>query len=109
MDLRAFYQKIRQLEREIPGDQIIVVSNETPDGGRSGQVSEVPKAVGARMIVEGRARLATLEESTQYRAGVQKAMEQARRAEIVRRTPARLLSDADVEALRSALRPVKGS
>ena len=109
MDLRLFYQKVRQLEKEIPGTHVIVVSNETPDGGRSGQVSEVRKGVAAQMIVEGKARLATAEESAQYKTGVERGVEAVRRAELLGKASVRLLSDGDIEALRGALRPVKGS
>jgi len=109
VDLRAFYQKIRQLETEIPGSHAVVVSNETPDGGRAGRISEVPKALAARMIVEGKARLATAEESTRHHAGLERAVEDARRAVLLGRASERLLSDADVEALRVALKPGKGS
>ena len=48
VDLRVFYQKVRQLEKEITGNHAVVVSNETPDGGRPGQMNEVPRAVAAR-------------------------------------------------------------
>lgn len=109
MDLRLFYQKVRQLEKEIPGSYAMVVSNETPDGGRQGQTTEVPKGVAARMIVEGRARLATAEERTQHQAELARGMEAARRSALLAKAPVRLLSDSDIESLRSVLRPAKGS
>ncbi len=109
MDLRAFFQKIRQVEREIAGTHAIVVSNETSDGGRPGQVSEVAKGVAARMIVEGRARLATPDERTQYQTEMTQGVEAVKRRELVGRAQVRLLSDSDIEALRSALKPAKSS
>ncbi len=109
MDLRLFYQKVRQLEKEMTGSHAVVVSNETSDGGRPGQTAEVPKGVAARMIVEGKARLATAEECARHQAGVALAMDTAQRRELTGRTQARLLSDGDIEALRSALKPAKGS
>lgn len=62
MDLKRYYQELRKKEAEIEGKDIYVVSLETPDGGRAGVITQVPKAVGCRLIVEGRARLATAEE-----------------------------------------------
>jgi hypothetical protein len=67
MDLRAYYQKIRSLEAEMLDAYPIVVSKETADGGRSGKYSEVTRAVAAKLIVEGMARLATPEETKAYR------------------------------------------
>lgn len=109
MDLRLFYQKVRQLEKEIEGSHTVVVSSETPDGGRPGQTSEVAKGVAARMIVEGRARLATPEERAQYQAEMARGIEAAKRRDLMGRAQVRLLSDSDIESLRSALRPTKGS
>ncbi len=66
MDLRVFYQKMRKIEQEITGDHPVVVSLETPDGGKPGIRTEVTRENAARMIVEGRCRLATKSEMTEY-------------------------------------------
>src|SRR5437899_12879374 len=58
MDLKAHYQKIRELERSFEAAYPVIVSLETPDGGKAGVKTEVPPGVAARMIAEGRARLA---------------------------------------------------
>jgi hypothetical protein len=58
MDLRAYYQKIRKIEADIPEAVVMIVSRETRDGGRAGIKSEVHRAVAARMIAEGTAELA---------------------------------------------------
>jgi len=68
MDLRNFYQKIRQTEAEIGPEHVVVMSLETPDGGKPGSRTEVARLLAARLIVEGRARLATAEEAEDYRA-----------------------------------------
>jgi hypothetical protein len=67
MDLRAYYQKIRDVERELLDEFPVVVSNQTPDGGKCGLKTEVTRRIAAKMIAEGRARLATLEETTEFR------------------------------------------
>lgn len=66
MDLRVFYQKLRNLEQEIATDHVVVVSLETADGGKPGVRTEVSRENAARMIVEGRCRLATKSETTEY-------------------------------------------
>ena len=107
MDLTAFFRKIRQLEKEIAGDYAVVVSNETPDGGISGRTANVPRTLAARMVVEGKARLATPEESARHHSEMARASEEGRKRELLGRAQVRLLSDGDIEALRSALKPAK--
>jgi len=107
VDLTVFYRKIRQIEKEIEGDHAVVVSSETPDGGVSGRTANVPKAIAARLVVEGKARLATAEESERHHRETTQAIEAGRRRELLGRAQVRLLSDGDIEALRSALKPAK--
>lgn len=57
MDLRAFYQRIRQLESEIREPFVRVVSKSTPDGGKAGIKTDVSRRVAARLVVEGKAEL----------------------------------------------------
>jgi hypothetical protein len=67
MDLRVFYQKIRSIEKEIVPMFVVVVSLDTPEGGKAGALTEVRRDVAAKLIVEGRARLANTEESDEFR------------------------------------------
>jgi hypothetical protein len=66
MDLRMFYQKMRKVEQEITEAHVVVVSLETPDGGKPGIKTEVSRENASRMIVEGRARLASKTEAAEY-------------------------------------------
>jgi hypothetical protein len=66
MDLRQFFRKIRDVEAGIAEQFPLVASLETGDGGKSGVLSEVPRYQAARMIVEGKARLASEEEKQIY-------------------------------------------
>jgi hypothetical protein len=68
MDLRAYYQKIRKIEADVPGPAAVVVSRETPDGGRAGVKTEVPRGLAARLVAEEKADLATPEEAEEFRA-----------------------------------------
>ena len=67
MDLRNYYQKIREVEAKIPGAYALVVSLATPDGGKAGLVTEAPRRLAAKMIVDGTARPATEGECKQFR------------------------------------------
>jgi hypothetical protein len=66
MDLRGYYQKIKEIESKIADLFTVVVSLETPDGGKPGTHTEVSRTLAARMIVEGVARLATPEEKAAF-------------------------------------------
>jgi hypothetical protein len=67
MDLRVYYQKLRKIEAEITEPFVVLVSRETPDGGKPGVKTDVPRIVAARMITEERADLASPEESATFR------------------------------------------
>jgi hypothetical protein len=67
MDLKLYYQKIRDTQSKIQDEFPVVVSRETADGGKEGTCSEVTRAIAAKMITEGVARLATPEEAKAYR------------------------------------------
>src|SRR5579859_7201826 len=73
VDLRVYFHKIRTIEATIPGDHAVVVSLETADGGREGRMNEVNRETAAKLVVQGKSRLATDEEAAEYRAGVRAA------------------------------------
>lgn len=65
MDLRAYYQKIREMEGRLT-EPCVVVSVETPDGGKAGVRTEASRQVAARMLVEGIARAADERETREF-------------------------------------------
>jgi hypothetical protein len=77
MNLTSYYDKIRETEQHIGGECTVIVSLETPDGGRPGVVTEAPRRIAARFVVEGAARLATADEAAAFRAANQKAKAEA--------------------------------
>lgn len=68
MDLRVYYQKLRDIESEIQDAFPVVISRETPDGGKAGVKTQVPKKIAARMVANGMAELASAEEAAEFRA-----------------------------------------
>jgi len=107
MDLKIYYQKLRKLEREIPEEHLVVVSQETPDGGRADHKTEVTRSVAAMMILEGRARVATKEEAAQFYKTLSEQRRLAEQAVLAERVQVNVISDADVRAIRGALKPEK--
>jgi hypothetical protein len=107
MDLRVFFQKLRKIEQEIGEPHVIVVSQETPDGGKAGQLAEVSRSNAARLILEGHAHLATAEQSAEFRAAARRAVEEAQERLMAEKVHVNVISDADLRALKSASRSEK--
>ena len=95
MDIRMYFQKIREMEDSIEAPYVVVISLDTGDGGRAGVPTEVTRQAAARLVVEGRVRLATPEETHDYYSGVTAAQERADHASLTRLRLA-LLADDDL-------------
>ena len=103
MDLKLYFHKIRTIEATIPGEHVVVVSLETPDGGREGQLSEVFRGLAAELVVQGRARLANEQETEDFKSAVREAKKAADELSTRERNPLSVLQKADVELLRRIL------
>jgi len=102
MDLRQFFKKTREVEISILEQFPVVTSLETGDGGRPGVLSEVPRYQAARMIVEGKARLASEDEKQTYveeRAASQKRLDEL---EAARRSTVVLVTNPDQQRVSSS-------
>src|SRR5437764_10984463 len=95
---------MRTIEATIPGDHAVVVSSETSDGGVPGQFSEVSRELAAKLVVQGKARLADEDEAEQFRSEVRAAKQVADELAMRARVQVNLLPETDLELLRSALR-----
>lgn len=107
MDLRLFYQKLRKIEAEIAEPHVVVVSNETSDGGRAGQRSEVSRANAAKLLVEGRARLASAEEVIEFRATIEQARQDAEQRAMSQKIQVNIVPESDYRGIKSISRPEK--
>ncbi|MGA2039257.1 MAG: hypothetical protein ABSH42_08270 [Bryobacteraceae bacterium] len=77
MDLRLYYQKIRDTQAKITDPFPVIESCETPDGGFAGRLTEATPAIAAKLIVEGAARLATEADAASFREARAKAKQAA--------------------------------
>jgi hypothetical protein len=100
MDMRAFYQKIRDAAAEIEEPFPIVISLATGDGGKAGTPIEVMRQVAAKMMVEGSARLANQAEAQQFREGQAEAKRLADQAAAAR-VQLTVLTTADLNLLKN--------
>ena len=102
MDLRIYFQKIRDVEEKLVQEFAVVVSHETGDGGKAGTLTEVVPRVAARLIVDGLARLATLEESTAFQAAQAEAKRVADQLAAAAKVQLAVLSTGELDKLKSA-------
>lgn len=98
MDLRQFYRKIREVKATIADDFVFVASVETADGGRDGVVNEVTREAAARLLVEGKAVLASPEQVGTFRASIAESQRRLERAEIAKRIQVAIVSDPEDRA-----------
>jgi hypothetical protein len=100
MDLKLYYQKIRDVESKITEAFPVVVSHETADGGKPGVLTEVTPGIAAKMLVEGAARLATAEEAMAFRTAQAEAKRVADQAAAAARVQFTVLSTAELNRLK---------
>jgi hypothetical protein len=76
----------------------VLVSLATPEGGKEGVRTEAPRSVAARMIAEGRARVATVTEAAEFRDGLRAARQKHEREEAARRVQIVVMPQAEEKA-----------
>ncbi len=107
MDLKLYYQKIREAESKITEAFPIVVSNETADGGKPGVPTEVTPGIAARMLVEGAVRLATAQEAQAFRAAQAEAKRVADQEAAAAKVQFTVLSTAELNKLKGVSKSSK--
>jgi hypothetical protein len=107
MDLKLYYQKIRDMESKIEEAFPVVVSTETPDGGKPGTLTEVTPGIAAKMVVEGSARLATAEEAGVFLAAQAEAKRVAEAMAAVAKVQLAVLSTTELNKLKGLSRSSK--
>ena len=102
MDLRACYQKIREIEETILEDVVVVVSQATASGGKAGTFTEVLKRLAAKLIADGLARLATHEETKNFQLARVEAKRAADQLAAASKLQVAVLSSDDLNQIKSA-------
>ncbi|HLK66873.1 MAG TPA: hypothetical protein VKU19_25745 [Bryobacteraceae bacterium] len=105
MDLQLYYRNIRELAETIKDEFPVVVSRETQDGGKEGVFTEVASRLAAKMVVDGKARLAEAGEATAFRKQQADAKRRAEQESAAAKVQFAVLSTEDL----SRLKGVKGS
>jgi hypothetical protein len=95
MDVRNYYKRIREAEASLPAGRIVMVSLATPEGGKEGVRTEVSRGIGAKLIAEGRARVATSEETTEFHETNREARAKYEQEESARKVQVTLVPSQD--------------
>lgn len=99
MDLKHYYRKIRETEQSFSDEFPVVVSFETSDGGKAGRLVEVSRSVAAKMIVDGRAAIATPEQHEAFLTEQNAVRLAAQKADLARRVQLAIVSDNELSAI----------
>ncbi|BDC52085.1 hypothetical protein F183_A44000 [Bryobacterales bacterium F-183] len=105
MNLRAYFQKIREVEKEILKDVVYVVSLAGDDGGLPGIIAQVTRAIAAKLIVDQKSRLATDEEIETLLAYQEAERQKLQEQQAVQRLQVAIVSDKQIEAMRAKKSP----
>jgi hypothetical protein len=108
MDLKTYYQKIRDTEATIATQYVVVISKATDDGGKSGLPVEVTRPVAAKMVVEGSAALATAAQTTAFQLQQAAAQKAAQEAAAAAKVSVTMVSSDDLKKLTEDLTKLKG-
>jgi hypothetical protein len=100
MDLRAYYKKLREVERQMDGGDVVIVSLATDEGGKDGVRTEAPREVAARQVAEGRARVATAEEAEAFHQSRRAAREKIDQDETARRIQVMVVPSSELRKPR---------
>ncbi len=95
MNLKSYYAKVHEVESSLEGDHVLVVSEATADGGRAGVMTLTAKRTAAQLIVEGRARVATEEERTEWELEEEDRRDHARREEMAQRIQVQVIAESE--------------
>ncbi|MDQ1469178.1 MAG: hypothetical protein QOJ99_658 [Bryobacterales bacterium] len=96
MDLRSYYTKVRDAESLLTGESLVVTSLATAEGGKEGVMTEVPRRIAAKLIAEGRARVATDEETEEFHEGHREAKRRYELEEAARRVQVMVIPSQDL-------------
>ena len=108
MDLKVYYEKLRQTEASLPGPDVVIVSLATPDGGRAGVPTETPREIAAKMIVDGTARMASEAEALEYEEKRLALRRSAEEAALASRIQVTLVAESDAKRPSGAVKGIKG-
>jgi hypothetical protein len=100
MDLRSYYRKVREADATLTGEHIVMVSLETPEGGREGVRTDVPRPIAAKLLAELRSRVATEDEARTFHDANREAREARDQEEAAKRVQVMVIPSHELKKQR---------
>jgi hypothetical protein len=97
MDLRSYYKRVQDAEALLTGESLVVASLATAEGGKEGVMTEVPRRIAAKLIAEGRARVATEDETGAFHESHRAAKQRYEMEEAARRVQVMVIPSTDLK------------
>jgi hypothetical protein len=107
MDVKTFYQRIRDTEAMIPTPYAVVISLPTDDGGKKGVLVEVPRRLAAKMLVEGSAELAPADLALVFRQTKEMAFREAQEASVAAKVEVTVVPSDELKRLTDDVKKLK--
>src|SRR3954453_13934471 len=106
MDVKQYFRRLREIEQSFIDRYPVVISLETPAGGKAGLIAEMSREVAAKMIVEGRAVLASAEQKTAYYEHQDATKRAAEKAELAKRVQVAIIADPEFQSQATAKKSI---
>jgi hypothetical protein len=97
MDLRSYYKKVRDADETLTGEDVVLVSLETAEGGKAGVPTEAPRAIAARLLAELRSRVATDAEAREFHEAQRAAREAHEQSEAAKRVQVMVIPSQELK------------
>jgi hypothetical protein len=109
MDVKQYFRRLREIEESFVDRYPVLISLETPDGGKAGLIAEMSRGVAAKMVLEGRAVLANAEQKTAYYEHQEATKKAAEKAELAKRVQVAIIADPEFQAQATGKRTTGSS
>ena len=100
MDLKVYYRKLREIEKGIEDEFVVVKSLATPDGGIAGRLTEVRRQLAARLVADGMSELATKGEAAAFRRKNSEEKKRAEEQQAAAKVQFAVLTEQDLKTLQ---------
>jgi hypothetical protein len=107
MDVKTYYQRIRDTEAMIPTPYTVVISLSTDDGGKKGVLVEVPRRVAAKMVVEGSAQLAPADQAANFQQSKEAACQAAQDVAVASKLEVTMVPSDELKRLTDDMKKLK--
>jgi hypothetical protein len=109
MDVKTFYQRIRDAEAKIPTPFVVMISLPTDDGGKKGVLVEVPRHLAAKMVVEGSAELAPADQAFTFGQEKEAAYRAAQDSAVAARVEVTMMPSDELKRLTEDVKKLKSN